>query len=53
MHIEKNMFDNVFNAVMSKTKDNAKAKKDLEKYCNRPYLHLKSYNDKLCKPKAT
>ncbi|XP_042432996.1 uncharacterized protein LOC122019608 [Zingiber officinale] len=43
MHIEKNVFDNVFNTIMDvkdKTKDNAKARKDLEQLCSRPELHL-------------
>ena len=56
MHIEKNVFENIFNTIMdikNKTKDNAKARKDLERYYSRPHLHLKSYNDKLCKPKAS
>jgi len=38
MHIEKNVFDNVFNTVMDikdKTKDDIKARMDLKKYCRR------------------
>jgi predicted amino acid-binding ACT domain protein len=38
MHIDKNVFDNVFNTVMDvkgKTKDNIKARRDLEVYCHR------------------
>ncbi|XP_049347869.1 uncharacterized protein LOC125812416 [Solanum verrucosum] len=41
MHIEKNVFDNVFNTVLEvdgKTKDNPKACLDVVKYCNRPHL---------------
>ncbi|XP_015158428.1 uncharacterized protein [Solanum tuberosum] len=41
MHIEKNVFDNVFNTVLEvdgKTKDNPKARLDVVKYCNRPHL---------------
>ncbi|CAK8573022.1 unnamed protein product [Lathyrus sativus] len=56
MHIEKNFFDNVFNTVMDvqgKTKDNEKARKDLELLCNRKDLELKPQpNGKLLKPKA-
>ena len=56
MHVEKNMFKNIFNIVMdikNKTKDNAKTRKDLERYYSRHHLYLKSYNDRLCKPKAS
>ena len=38
MHIEKTVFDNVFNTVMDikdKTKDDIKARMDLKKYCRR------------------
>ncbi|KAL0294795.1 UNVERIFIED_CONTAM: hypothetical protein Sradi_6868000 [Sesamum radiatum] len=41
MHIEKNVFDNIFNTVMDikcKTKDNLNARKDLKIICNRPNL---------------
>ena len=37
MHIEKNVFDNLFNTILNvdgKTKDNAKARQDLVLYCN-------------------
>ena len=43
MHIEKNFFDNVFNTIMDvkgKTKDNEKARRDLELFCCRSDLHL-------------
>ncbi|XP_022875733.1 uncharacterized protein LOC111394201 [Olea europaea var. sylvestris] len=56
MHMEKNVFDNIFNKVMDikgKTKDNFKARKDLELYCNRFELHI--YEDergKLYMPKV-
>ena len=56
MHIEKNLFDNIFNNAMNvsgKTKDNDKARMDLAFYCRRKYLELKSgANGKLLKPKA-
>ncbi|KAL0375631.1 UNVERIFIED_CONTAM: hypothetical protein Scaly_0680700 [Sesamum calycinum] len=43
MHIEKNMFDNIFNTVMDikgKTKGNVNARRDLKIICNRPELEL-------------
>ena len=56
MHIEKNVFDNVFNTVMDikgKTKDNVKARMDLKEYCKRRELELQTRpNGKLIKPKA-
>jgi len=41
MHIEKNVFENVFNTVLDvqgKTKDNAKAREDIAIYCSRREL---------------
>ena len=55
MHVEKNMFDNVFNTVMNvkgKMKDNPKARMDLKVICKRPELELQEYNGKVLKPKA-
>ncbi|XXG53420.1 hypothetical protein AAC387_Pa03g1511 [Persea americana] len=43
MHIEKNVFDNVFSTVMGvpgKTKDNDKARLDMKDICKRPGLEL-------------
>lgn len=43
MHIEKNYFDNLFNIVMDvkgNTKDNPKARMDLQEYCRWPELYL-------------
>ncbi|KAL0453664.1 UNVERIFIED_CONTAM: hypothetical protein Slati_1344500 [Sesamum latifolium] len=43
MHIEKNIFDNIFNTVMDikeKMKDNLNARWDLKSICNRPELEL-------------
>ncbi|KAK4385676.1 hypothetical protein Sango_2691600 [Sesamum angolense] len=43
MHIEKNVFDNIFNTVMDikgKTKDNMNAHRDLKIICNHPELEL-------------
>uniref|UniRef100_A0A1U7YJY3 Uncharacterized protein LOC104248805 n=1 Tax=Nicotiana sylvestris TaxID=4096 RepID=A0A1U7YJY3_NICSY len=56
MHIEKNFFDNLFNTVMddkNKTKDNLKARMDLQEYCRRRELELKEVNNRLVKPKAS
>ncbi|KAL3643719.1 hypothetical protein CASFOL_014534 [Castilleja foliolosa] len=39
MHIEKNVFDNIFNTVMNvkgKTKDTFKSRMELNDYCNKP-----------------
>jgi len=56
MHIEKNYFDNLFNIVMNvsgKTINNEKARMDLNLYCKRTDLELKSHpNGKIFKPKA-
>ena len=56
MHIEKNVFDNVFNTVMDvkgRTKDNVKARQDMKEICKRPELELiESGNGKLIKPHA-
>ena len=41
MHIEKNVFENIFNTIMAikgKTKDNAKARADIALICRRPEL---------------
>ncbi|KAK4390156.1 hypothetical protein Sango_2078900 [Sesamum angolense] len=43
MHIEKNMFDNIFNTVMNikgKTKDNLNIRKNLKIICKRPKLDV-------------
>jgi len=43
MHIEKNMFENIFNTVMDvkgKTKDNIKARLDVAFFCNRKNMEL-------------
>ncbi|WMV19708.1 hypothetical protein MTR67_013093, partial [Solanum verrucosum] len=52
MHIEKNVFDNVFNTVLNivdKTKDNSQSRLDMVNYCDRPQL-AKDSNGKY--PKA-
>ncbi|OMO57998.1 Transposon, En/Spm-like protein [Corchorus capsularis] len=56
MHVEKNVFDNVFNTVMDvkgKTKDNVKARMDLPLYCKRPDLELQTRDGKVYKPIAS
>ena len=56
MHIERNVFENLFNTVMDingKTKDNVKARMDLKLYCIRPELELIEENGKVLKPKAS
>nr|GEV61920.1 hypothetical protein [Tanacetum cinerariifolium] len=55
MHIEKNVFENLFNTIMgtAKTKDNVKARKDVKKYCNRAELHIHQVGTKDMKPKAS
>ena len=56
MHVEKNVFDNIFNTMMDikdKTKDNAKARVDLKEYCKRRELELQVQpSGKVLKPKA-
>ncbi|KAK4385939.1 hypothetical protein Sango_2717900 [Sesamum angolense] len=54
MHIEKNVFDNIFNTLMDikgKTKDNMNARKDLKMICNRPELELDEHRPNIM-PKA-
>lgn len=55
MHIEKNVFDNLFHTIMDtlKSKDNIKARKNIEEYCNRPELHIREERNKTFKPKAS
>lgn len=55
MHIEKNFFENLFHTIMGslKTKDNVKARKDVEIYCDRPELHILKVHNKDMKPKAS
>ncbi|XP_075106867.1 uncharacterized protein LOC142179877 [Nicotiana tabacum] len=48
MHVEKEYFDNLFNTMIddkNKTKDDPKARLDLQEYCRRPELHLQSGNN--------
>ena len=53
MHIEKNVFENIFNTVMNmdgKTKDNVKSREDLKEFCCRPELERNEATGKY--PKA-
>ena len=55
MHIEKNVFENVFNTVMNiegKTKDNIKAREDLVMFCRQKELE-KNANGKYPKANCT
>jgi len=56
MHIEKNLFDNVFNTIMdvkNKTKNNQKNKINVVELCVKGHLELvQLQNGKLAKPKA-
>jgi hypothetical protein len=56
MHIEKNFFDNFFNTIMNvkdKTKDNEKARMNIQRVCKRGDLELVPLrNGKMGMPKA-
>ncbi|KAK9050828.1 hypothetical protein SSX86_030202 [Deinandra increscens subsp. villosa] len=52
MHIEKNVFDNLFHMIMdtNRSKDNIKARQDLELICDRPLLNpIHGNNGKMTK----
>ena len=55
MHIEKNVFDNLFNTVMDtpNSKDTIKARRDIEKYCNRVEWHTWKQGNKDVKKRAS
>ena len=57
MHIEKNIFDNIFYTIMdvkSKTKDNFKARADMKNICKHPLLELVEVSlEKFLKQKAS
>jgi hypothetical protein len=55
MHIEKNVFENIFNTVMDvkgKTKDNIKARLDITLFCNRQNMELVCDGSRVAKPRA-
>jgi hypothetical protein len=56
MHIEKNVFENIFNTVINvkgKTKDNIKARLDVAVFCNRKNMELVYDGSWVAKPKAS
>jgi len=56
MHIEKNMFENIFNTVMDvkgKTKDNIKARLDVALFCNRKNMELVCNESRVAKLRAS
>jgi hypothetical protein len=55
MHIEKNVFENIFNTfidVKGKTKDNIKARLDISLFCNCKNMELVFYGSRATKPRA-
>jgi hypothetical protein len=56
MHIEKNVFQNIFNIVIDvkgKTKDNIKARLDVALFCNRKNMELVCDGSRVAKPRAS
>jgi hypothetical protein len=56
MHIEKNVFENIFNTVMDmkgKTKANIKARLDVALFCNRQNMELVCDKSRVAKPRAS
>jgi len=56
MHIEKNVFENIFNIVMDvkrKIKDNIKARLDKALFCNRTNMELVCDGSRVAKPRAS
>jgi hypothetical protein len=56
MHIEKNVFKNIFNSVMDvkgKTKDNIKARLDITLLCNHQNMELVRDGSRVAKPRAS
>jgi hypothetical protein len=56
MHIEKNMFENIFNTVMDvkgKTKDNIKARLDVVLFYNHKNMELVCDGSRVAKPRAS
>jgi len=55
MHIEKTVFENIFNMVMDvkgKKKDNIKARMDIALFCHHKNKELVFYGSWVAKPKA-
>jgi hypothetical protein len=56
MHIEKNVFENIFNTVTDvkgKTKDNIKARLDIALFYNRQNIELVRDGSRVTKPKES
>jgi hypothetical protein len=56
MHIEKNVFKNIFNTVMDvkgKTNDNFKARIDIALFCNYKNMELVFDGSRVAKPRAS
>ena len=56
MHIEKNVFENIFNTIMDvkgKTKDNIKAKLDVALFCKRKIIELVCDESRVAKPRPS
>jgi len=56
MHIEKNVFENIFNTVMDvkgKTNDNIKARLDIALFCNHKNMELVCDWSRVAKPRAS
>jgi len=56
MHVEKNVFENIFNTVMDvkgKTKDNMKIRMNITLFCHRKNMELVFYGSRVAKPKAS
>jgi len=56
MHVENNVFENIFNTVMDvngKTKDNIKARLDVALFCNRKNTELVCDVSRVAKPRAS
>jgi hypothetical protein len=56
MHIEKNVFENIFNMIMDvkvKIKDNIKAIMDIMLFCNHKNMKLVFDGSRVAKPRAS
>jgi hypothetical protein len=56
MHIEKNVFENIFNTIIDvkgKTKDNIKARLNLALFCNHKNIELVCDGSRVVKPRAS
>ena len=56
MHIEKNVFENIFNIgmdVTGTTKDNIKARLDIALFCNHTNMELVCDGSRVAKPRAS